>query len=1072
MIASASRGPDNGIYLTGGSNLPARPNLISNNVIKDFRDYGVHIYYLNGCIVSANDISRPTRTYSATTVFGIYCAAAASKTIIVDGNKIHNLRSASLTSQYPCYGISFNGGPTAGFEHIIRNNVIYNMDGNHTQHGIRLDNARYTWVYHNTISLENSASTIFPTYGVYVSGVQTPGPDIKNNIISIGRAGSGDKYALYFYGAAAGSSDYNDLYVHAEEGRKYTGGYNGIDYPTLADWKTANSGAYDQNSKDGPPLFENEGNGNLKPQAAVVDNTGTSLSAVPKDILGNDRTGPDIGAWEFVLPSMPAMAVSNVAATQNALSPVMIGSNGEMILRIEITTTGSSSPLNVTQFDLGVAGSTASGNYTGARIYYTGALNEFSKAVSFGTVASPGTTFSISGSQALWTGKNYFWLCYDVAPTATPCDLADMACTSITIGGAPYTVGAPWSPVGAQYIKGPMVGIYTIDKNAVTDCRTYNSYTDAINDLAYYGVGGAVTFNVASNSGPYTEHVSIPPISGASATNTITFQGNGEILQSSPTALDYSLVDINGADHVTLNNIYIKCNVLSSTTYGVLLRNQSDFVSVTNCTIDLSNSSGGAYVVTSSMVSGYSLGDNVNDCVISGNTMIATASRGPDYGLYLQGNPALQARPSQVHNNVIQDYYITGIYIRDFNGCIISGNDIARPTRTHSWAHIIGIHLIAHTTKSIIVDGNKIHNLRSANVFSAHPCYGIHHASGPEAGYTNTIRNNVIYNMDGSNRQFGIYLANARNTWVYHNTISLNNSVSTTFPTYGVYVTGSYAPGPDIKNNIISIGRAGSGDKYALYFDGTALGSSDYNDLYVYAEEGQKYTGAYNGINYLTLADWKAANNGAYDQHSKDGPPLFENEAAGNLKPQAAVVDNAGVMLSAVPKDILGNDRTGPDIGAWEFVLPSMPAMTVAGVTATQNTLSPVMIGSVGQLILRIEISTTGSSAPLNVTQFALGIASSTASGNYTGARIYYTGAINEFSRAVLFGTVASPGTTFSISGSQALWTGKNYFWLCYDVSASATPCDLADMECTSITVWRVALHWRSAMVPGRYPVY
>jgi trimeric autotransporter adhesin len=103
-----------------------------------------------------------------------------------------------------------------------------------------------------------------------------------------------------------------------------------------------------------------------------------------------------------------------------------------------------------------------------------------------------------------------------------------------------------------------MSGAYTINQNAAADCRSYLSYNDALADLLYYGVGGSVQFNVAVGSGPYTERLSIPPIQGASATNTITFNGNGEILQYSPSNLDYTIIDLNGADHIILDNIYIK----------------------------------------------------------------------------------------------------------------------------------------------------------------------------------------------------------------------------------------------------------------------------------------------------------------------------------------------------------------------------------------------------------------------------------------------------------------------------------------------------------------------------------
>ena len=60
-------------------------------------------------------------------------------------------------------------------------------------------------------------------------------------------------------------------------------------------------------------------------------------------------------------------------------------------------------------------------------------------------------------------------------------------------------------------------GSYTIGSGG-----SYSTFTAAVADLTSNGVSGPVTFNVIS--GTYTEQISIGSISGASSTNTITFQ--------------------------------------------------------------------------------------------------------------------------------------------------------------------------------------------------------------------------------------------------------------------------------------------------------------------------------------------------------------------------------------------------------------------------------------------------------------------------------------------------------------------------------------------------------------------
>ena len=74
------------------------------------------------------------------------------------------------------------------------------------------------------------------------------------------------------------------------------------------------------------------------------------------------------------------------------------------------------------------------------------------------------------------------------------------------------------SPLFAQ-----LSGSYTIDPSG-TGTNNYTSFTSAISALSTSGVSGAVTFNV--KQGTYTEQVTIPAVTGASATNKITFQAD------------------------------------------------------------------------------------------------------------------------------------------------------------------------------------------------------------------------------------------------------------------------------------------------------------------------------------------------------------------------------------------------------------------------------------------------------------------------------------------------------------------------------------------------------------------
>ncbi|MDX5347637.1 MAG: T9SS type A sorting domain-containing protein, partial [Hymenobacteraceae bacterium] len=154
------------------------------------------------------------------------------------------------------------------------------------------------YYYHNSISLDNTASTGGTTRGFYQT-ITASNVKFQNNIISITRGGSGTKYALYFGTTTSTiTADNNVLYVNAAAGTNGIGYYS-TGYGSLAEWKMANSKAYDQNSFEGNPRFVNASTGDLTPTTGFANNRGSDLS-VSTDISGTSRsTTPDPGAYEF-----------------------------------------------------------------------------------------------------------------------------------------------------------------------------------------------------------------------------------------------------------------------------------------------------------------------------------------------------------------------------------------------------------------------------------------------------------------------------------------------------------------------------------------------------------------------------------------------------------------------------------------------------------------------------------------------------------------------------------------------------------------------------------------------------
>jgi parallel beta-helix repeat protein len=143
--------------------------------------------------------------------------------------------------------------------------------------------------------------------------------------------------------------------------------------------------------------------------------------------------------------------------------------------------------------------------------------------------------------------------------------------------------------------------------------------------------------------------------------------------------------------------------------------------------------------------------------------------------------------------------------------------------------------------------------------------------------------------------------------------------------------------------------------------------------------------------------------------------------------------------------------------GSWTSDLYSVPTtpMTYVSSTTTQNNTDLTYQGTIDQEIIGIQIVTNGSTSPLSATSFTFNTTGSTnASTDILNAKVYYTGNNNNFSAVNAFGSViANPNGSFTVTGSQTLSCGTNYFWLVYDIKATATLGDVVDASCTSLTV-------------------
>ena len=126
------------------------------------------------------------------------------------------------------------------------------------------------------------------------------------------------------------------------------------------------------------------------------------------------------------------------------------------------------------------------------------------------------------------------------------------------IDGDARTIGT--TDIGAdEAICGtPLAGTYTIGGSS----PDYTDFSSAVADLILCGVSAPVIFDV--RDGTYTEQISIPAITGASGTNTITFRGekmdSTTVLltwPSSSSSLNNYVIELIGAEYFRFEHMHI-----------------------------------------------------------------------------------------------------------------------------------------------------------------------------------------------------------------------------------------------------------------------------------------------------------------------------------------------------------------------------------------------------------------------------------------------------------------------------------------------------------------------------------
>lgn len=126
--------------------------------------------------------------------------------------------------------------------------------------------------------------------------------------------------------------------------------------------------------------------------------------------------------------------------------------------------------------------------------------------------------------------------------------------------------------------------------------------------------------------------------------------------------------------------------------------------------------------------------------------------------------------------------------------------------------------------------------------------------------------------------------------------------------------------------------------------------------------------------------------------------------------------------------------------------------MSYISSTVAQPITTNVSQNSTKNVIAVIEVTNNGYSNPLKVNSFTLNsVGSDDFIHDVNNIKIFYTQSDSAFSTSTLFGS--STNLSSPITGNATLSTSeKNYFWITYDITEDATPENIIDVECTTIT--------------------
>jgi len=706
------------------------------------RRVGILVFNDDGAQITENSIATETNESADAIGIGVGTQGVDTTTTtgggvtnaLVARNKINGIASLSTTG-FSAAGITVAGGTTGA--NTIVNNMITGVTAPSTSPDIVAGifvagvTGSTTRLYSNSVSLtgdRGSVASQIGSFGLAVTGTD-PTLDLKNNIFyTTQTSGGGTNAKSYAIGMVTTTfvnldSNYNDFWsTGANDGGFRTGslaGGAGTDYADITAWRTAVSD--DLNSLESDPSFVNPASDLHIQTSSTMSDAGVTVAAVTNDFDSEPRFAPpEIGADELpdtIPPDTTILTNPTNPSTSSSASFTFNGSDtgGSGVASFECKLDAGSfaactSPQNYTSLSQGshtfeVRAKDGAGNVDATPASYTWTVDAIAPDTQILTnptnpTTSTSASFTFSGTDS-FGGPSVTFECKLDAGSFAACT-SPQNYTGLALGSHTFEVRAKDAvgnvdPTPASYTwtinpasVGPVTVTATAGNTGPVDYATLKLAFDAINAGTHQG---AITVAILQNTTETASAVLNESGSGSASYTSVSIQPSGGAARSVSGAVIGHLVDLNGADNVTIDGLNTGGNSLTfaNTALGasstIRFTNDASNNTVTNVTLQGSGDTSFGVVYFGG---GTATGNDNN--TVSNSAITAAGSNLPLNGIYSFGtSAAIDNSGNIITGNSVSDFFNAGSASSGMNinsnnsGWTISNNKIFQTgTRTYT----------------------------------------------------------------------------------------------------------------------------------------------------------------------------------------------------------------------------------------------------------------------------------------------------------------------------------------------------------------------------------------------------